>query len=295
MKARDFDYRRPRSLDEALDLLEQPGARIIAGGQSLVPALNLRITALSTLVDIGGLDELRGLRLVGEGGARRLHIGALVRHVDIERSPLVAETAPLLRLATSHVAYPAVRNLGTFCGSLALGDPASEFPMCALALDADMLIASQEGRRTVAARDFFRGFQETALRPGEILVGCEIAARGTGWRHGFVELRRGTGWATVGVALHGRVGAQGGFDEVTVAVLGGADRPILAPRAAAALCAPAAAPEDRVRLAQAALADDLDPPPSPTMTGATRLHLARVLLGRAVAQALGPEGGAHAH
>ena len=293
MKARDFDYRRPRSLDEAFDLLERPGAQVIAGGQSLVPELNLRTASAEMLVDISALEELRDLRLAGEGSSRRLHIGALVRHVEIERSPLVAEAAPLLQYAAAHVAYPAVRNLGTFCGSLALGNPASEFPMCALALDADLLIAARDGRRTVAAREFFLGFQATGLRPREILVGCEVPLRTTDWRYGFAELRRGTGWATVGVALHGRPAPGGGsFGEVAVAVLGGADRPILAPRAAAALCDPAVAPADRGRDAQAALAKDLDPPPSPTMAGATRLHLARVLLGRAIAQALKPAGGA---
>ena len=292
VKARDFDYRRPTSLDEAFDLLGRPGARVIAGGQSLVPALNLRTASPEMLVDINALDELRDLRLVGEGSGRRLRIGALVRHVDIERSPLVADVAPLLQQAAAHVAYPAVRNLGTFCGSLALGNPASEFPMCALALGADLLIASREGRRTLTARDFFVGYERTALQSNEILIGCEVKTQDADWRHGFVELRRGTGWASVGVRLHGRPAAHGGLTEITIAVLGGADRPILAPHAAAALLDPALAPAERVRHAQAALADDLDPQPSPTMTAATRLHLARVLLGRAVAQALAPERGA---
>ncbi len=294
MKARDFDYRRPLALSEAFDLLDRPGAQVIAGGQSLVPALNLRTVSPKLVVDIGGIDELRGLRFVGDGEARCLHVGALVRHVEIERSPLVAEAAPLLQRAASHVAYPAVRNLGTFCGSLALGNPRSEFPMCALALDARLLISGRAGHRTVAARDFFLGFQKTALRPGEILVGCEVAPQPAGWRYGFAELRRGTAWATVGVAVYGLPGLRGGFDEVALAFLGAADRPALAPRAAAALCDPTIAVADRVRHAQAALAADMDPPSCPTMAGATRLHLARVLLGRAVARALEFAGAPHA-
>ncbi len=287
MKARKVGYERATTLDQALDLLRQHGAeaRVIAGGQSLVPAMNLRLAAPSCLVDIGGIDALRGIRVTREGGRERLRIGALVRHVEIERSPEVARCAPLLAKAVKHVAHAAIRNRGTFGGSIAHADPASEFPACALVLGARMTIASQAGMRTVTAADFFKGLHETAVRPGEILTGVEVDAIADGQRAGFAELARRSGdYAMVGLALQGRPRpGRTVFEEVRPAFFSVGDRPILAQEAARVLTNEEIADGDRVRLAQEALGRDLQPSSSPAVSAAACLHLARVLLGRVVA------------
>jgi aerobic carbon-monoxide dehydrogenase medium subunit len=169
MKAAAFDYVRAHSVPEALALLAQHatrdgGAKLIAGGQSLVPALNLRLMTPGILIDIGGIADLRGVTTSGgllTGGT--VHIGALTRHADILSSAVIAAHAPLLASAVAHVAHPAVRNRGTIGGNLAYADPASELPACMLALGASLRIAGPSGMRTIAAKDFFRGLFETAL------------------------------------------------------------------------------------------------------------------------------------
>src|SRR5918997_4898393 len=155
VKAPAFDYVRVRSLREALTLLGEHGdrAKIIAGGQSLVPALNLRLLAPALLIDIGALDELRAISVAG--GAMR--IGALTRHVDLERSPEIARHTPLLAKAVVHVAHPAIRNRGTIGGNLAHADPASELPACAVALEARMIVATGQGAGGIPAEQFFTG------------------------------------------------------------------------------------------------------------------------------------------
>ena len=288
MKARQFAYERARSVGQALDLLARHGeeARIIAGGQSLVPALNLRLAAPGCLVDIGGIEALRGIRVLSDGARERLLIGALVRHVELERSPEVARCAPLLTKAVKHVAHAAIRNRGTFGGSIAHADPASEFPACALALDARMHITGREGTRTVAAGDFFRGLHETAVAQGEILTHVEIDAATAGWGSAFAELARRSGdYAMVGVALHGRPRDRRTlFDAVAPVFFSVGDRPVLAREAAGVLTDEAIADADRLRLAQEALGRDLQPVTTPAISAAACLHLARVLLGRVVAE-----------
>ncbi len=171
MKPRPFDYRRATSVEEACRLLAGPGEpRVIAGGQSLVPMMNLRLVSPGLLVDIGGLAELRRVTLAGEA----LHVGALVRHREVETDRLLARHVPLLVNAVRHVAHQAVRNRGTLGGSLCHADPAAEFPACMLVLEAIMHIASSGAERTVAAGDFFRGMFATALQPGEMLTGVSI-------------------------------------------------------------------------------------------------------------------------
>ncbi len=191
MKAPSFDYVRATSLDHALDILAERGAdaRVLAGGQSLIPALNMRLQSPPLLVDIGALDELRGITIDGDV----VRIGALARHRDVEDSQIVEEHVPLIHEAIRHVAHPAIRNRGTFGGSLALGDPAAELPACAVALDARIMVASTRGRRTIGARDFYRGLFDTALEPDELIVQVEIDAIGDGWRSGFCELARRRG------------------------------------------------------------------------------------------------------
>jgi aerobic carbon-monoxide dehydrogenase medium subunit len=294
LKARAFGYCRARSLDEAIGLLWQHGedARLIAGGQSLVPALNLRLSAPSTLVDLGGIDSLRGIWLVAENGCLRLRIGAMTTHADIACSPDIARHAPLLAEAAGHVAHPAIRNRGTFGGSLAHADPSAEWPACVVALDATIHLAGPGGAGTVPARNFFLGLHETAIRPGEILTAVDIDAIGAGFRSGFAELSRRHGdYALVGIAAHGHVAADGrGFDELSLVCFSVGSVPTPAPAAAAILTDPGLDPDARIKLAQAALRSELDPPGDPQASSTTRLHLARVLLGRVVARMLDGTG-----
>jgi aerobic carbon-monoxide dehydrogenase medium subunit len=298
VKARDCHYERARSLQDALDLLHRngPEARLIAGGQSLVPALNLRMAAPDILIDIGALDELRGIRLVEAGGAKRLRIGAMVSHAEIARSGEVALHAPLLALAVEHVAHAAIRNRGTFGGSIAHADPAAEFPACVLALGAEMHIAGREAKRTVAAEDFFLGLHETAIRPGEILTAVDIAPIEMGVRPGFAELARRSGdYALAGLAIQGRpIPGRMLFEAVAPVFFSVGDRPVLARAAAKILADGSVGDDERIRLAQQALTADLDPPSDPQASSAARLHLARVLLGRVVAELAGTNVGSTA-
>ena len=263
MKAPVLDHVRAESLPHALALLAEhgEGARLLAGGQSLVPALNLRLSAPGLLIDIGGLEELRGIAV--ERGVLRL--GALVRHVELERSDLIARHAPLLASAARHIAHPAIRNRGTLGGSLANADPAAELPACALALGARLVLAGPGGERRVAADDFFLGLYSTALAPDEVLTAVEIDAA-EGGRSAFGEYARRLGdYAMVGLAAHA---ARPG--SLRLAWFGVGDRPVLTPATAAA----ALGGGDAV----ATLTGELAPNGDLNATAATRLQLARVLL-----------------
>ncbi len=174
MKASAFAYARATSVGNALDLLAAHGdrAKVLSGGQSLMPAMNLRLISPELIVDIGEIAELRGIAV--SGGV--LTIGALTRHVDLARSSEIAEHAPLLTEAIAHVAHPAIRNKGTIGGSLAHADPASELPACMVALNATIIVRGQAGERRIAAEDFFTGIYETVLSAQELLVAVERSA-----------------------------------------------------------------------------------------------------------------------
>ncbi len=262
MKAPSFAYARPGTLAEAFDLLERHGerARILAGGQSLIPSLNMRLSSPELLVDINGLRELQGVSLQGKA----LRIGALVTHAQIEKSPEVRKHAPLLAQAAPHIAHPAIRNRGTLGGSLALADPAAEYPACALALNASFILLSRKGERHVKAADFFKGLFETDLRPAEILTAAEFPPAD---KAVFVELARRHGdYAIIGLAGT-RVASQKRF-----VFLGAGATPVLAVNASRA---------GSLGEARQALEEDLDPPADLYHSSATKLHLARVLLERA--------------
>ena len=265
MKAPPFGYAKPRSLEEALDLLEHPGAKVLAGGQSLIPSLNMRLSSPELLVDVGAIASLAGIQVSGT----TVRIGALTTHTQIERSEQIRKHLPLLADAAAHIAHPAIRNRGTLGGSLALADPAAEYPACALALDATVVILGKGGERRMKAADFFKGLFETDLKPGEVLAAGEFP---TGGDNVFLELARRQGdYASAGIAAHRR------GSEIRLAFFAMGSTPILATHAAAAAAQSVAA-------AQQALAQDLDPPADLYHSGATKLHLARVLLGRALAQ-----------
>src|SRR6516225_10072637 len=172
MKASAFSYARATSIGNAIELLVAHGerAKVLAGGQSLMPAMNLRLLAPEWIVDIGGLSELRGISV--NGGL--ITIGALTRHADLLRSVEVAAQAPLLVEAAAHIAHPAIRNRGTIGGSLAHADPASELPACMVALDATIIARGAAGERRIPATEFFTGVYETALSAAELLVAVEL-------------------------------------------------------------------------------------------------------------------------
>ena len=252
-------------MGEAFDLLARPGAKILAGGQSLIPSLNMRLSSPDLLVDIGGLSSLADIQVAGNS----IRIGALATHARIEQSEEVKKHAPMLAEAAAQIAHPSIRNRGTLGGSLALADPAAEYPACALALGATLIIQGRKGERRANADDFFKGLFETDLKAGEILVATEFPLGG---ESSFHELARRHGdYATVGLAAHRRE------SEIRLAFFGVGAKAILAKHAAAAA-------KTSMGAAQEALARDLDPPADLYHSGATKLHLARVLLGRALAQ-----------
>lgn len=283
MKAPAFDYAKPRTLAELFDLMDRHGdeAKLLAGGQTLMATLNMRLSQPGILIDITGLaavPALSGIRT--EGG--KVSIGALVRHREIEKSSLITQQVPLLAQAVPHVAHIAIRNAGTFGGSIAFADPAAEYPTCAVALNADIVLVSRQGERKVPARKFFKALYETDMQPGELVARGEFPAQQPGYRSVFMELARRHGdYAIVGVAAHAKV--EGGkLSDVSLAYLGMGSIPMLATQAMAALEGRAYAP-DTVAAAQNALAAELEPNADLYSSAATKLHLARVLTGRALA------------
>ncbi len=263
LKPSPFAYARAKSLAEALELAARPGAKVLAGGQSLVASLNLRLASPELLVDITGLKDLARIEVLKD----KVRVGALVTHARIEHSPEVAKHLPLLAQAAPHIAHAAIRNAGTLGGSLAFADPAAEWPACCLALDASLVLVSPQGERRVPAEDFFKDLYTTALAPGEIVAAAEFPLPSSTARSAFAELVRRRGdYAIVGLAAH-RNGAG-----LKLAFFGVGAVPVLAKHAAAAPDAEKAA---------AALDKDLDPPADLYHGAATKLHLAKVLLKRA--------------
>ena len=260
MKAPSFAYAKPRSLAEAFDLLERPGAKILAGGQSLIPSLNLRLSAPELLVDITGIEGLSNIE-VQDGMVR---IGALCTHAKLERSAELREHLPLVAEAASHIAHPAIRNRGTLGGSLAFADPAAELPACALALDATLIVSARKGERRVKASEFFKGLFETDLEPGEILVGAEFPKAE---KSVFLELTRRQGdYAIVGLAGITKTSQK------RICFFGVGATAVLAKQATKARS---------LEEAKTALAKDLAPPADLYHSSVTKLHLAKVLLERA--------------
>lgn len=283
MKASAFSYARATSVGNALELLAAHGdrAKVLSGGQSLMPAMNLRLISPELLVDIGDLSELRGIEL--NGGV--LRIGALTRHAELLNSPEIVAHAPLLTEAIAHVAHPAIRNRGTLGGSLAHADPASELPACMLALNATIIVRGQAGERRIAAADFFTGIYETALSADELLVAVELPAVQRDSVHFFHEFARRHGdYAIVGLAAQANV-RESNFANLRVALFAVGDRPVLA-ASAARLIGVAVTPA-LLSGAAAALAEELDPQEDQQASAAMRRHLAKVLLVRGVSALLG--------
>ncbi len=279
-----FEYVRPASLDEAVRALADGGddAKVIAGGQSLMPLLRLRLAYPDLLVDIGAIDELTGIADAGDA----LLIGARTTHYQVVHDPLVREHCGLLAEATATVADPAVRHRGTLGGSLAHGDPAGDLPAVILALDAVLVVRGPGGQREVAAGDFFVDYLTTALEPGEILTGVRVPKLGQGWGYRYEKFHRtAQAWATVGVAALARR-ANGQVAEARIGLTNMGAVPI---RATAAESAVAGADASAAAIAAAAAVADEGTQPPADLHGAPdyRRHLARVLTGRALAAAAG--------
>lgn len=277
MKPAPFEYHRPVSLAETFDLLDRYGddGRLLAGGQSLVPALNLRLATPRAIIDINRIPDLDAIRVTPDG----LVIGALARQEALERSPLVREHAPLIAAALPHIGHSAIRARGTIGGSLALADPAAELPACAVALGATIRVGRRGGTRDIAADDFFRGIYTTALGPGEIVTAILVPRAVAGWRWGFDELARRHGdFALAGLAAGASI-AAGTITRTRLVFFGVGPRPVRARHAEAAL-AGRRADAETLTAAGRALDGDLDPPGDVHGSPALRRHLARVLLSR---------------
>lgn len=273
MKPAPFAYHKARSLDDALaHLAAHKDARLLAGGQSLIATLNMRLSAPTLLVDINGIAGLDRIEVKGDA----IEIGALVRHAQAERSDVIAKHVPLIARAMPHIAHPAIRNRGTLGGSIAFADPAAELPACLLALGGEIVASGPNGTRAIKADDFFKGLFETALSPDEIVTALRVPMARPDSRIGFAELARRHGdYAIVGLAATARTTGEK-LADVRLAYFGVGDTPVRARKAETALA------EGNINDAVGAL--DLSPHDDVQATAATKKHLAGVLLRRVAKQ-----------
>ena len=279
MKPAPFAYAKARTLKEAIALLSKhkDDARLLAGGQSLIATLNMRLSAPDLLIDINDIKGLDGIAKKG----KTIEIGALARHTQVECSPLIAQHAPLIARAMPHIGHPAIRNRGTFGGSIAFADPAAELPACLLALGGEIEITGPQGKRKVKADAFFKGLFETALKPREVLTAVRVPVADKNTRVGFAELARRHGdYAVVGLAASAHAAGKGKESKlanVRLAFFGVGATPVRTKKAEAALAS------GDVEVAVAAL--DLDLQDDVQATAEVKKHLAGVLL-RGVAKQL---------
>lgn len=279
MKAPPFNYVRPVTVTAVLQLLQQygDGARLIAGGQTLLATLNMRLSEPDLLIDLQDVPGLRGISLQ----ARCIRIGAMTTHSEMEDSSVLAHYAPLLAQAAPHVAHRAIRNRGTLGGSLAFADPAAEWPACAVALNAVLLVQSLRGQRRIQAADFFQELYSTALAQDEIIIACEFPLAAPGMRFDFDELARRHGdYAIVGLAAAARQ-ESGVLHDVRLLFLGTGNIPVRA-RAAEAAFEGRRFDAEVMALASAALAGELQPAADLYNDASTKLHLAGVLMRRSM-------------
>jgi carbon-monoxide dehydrogenase medium subunit len=277
-----FDYVRAGSIDEAVAALAQHGdeAKVLAGGQSLIPLLRLRLAYPEVVVDVGRVAEMRGVRDDGD----HIVIGAMTTHYDVIRNDLVNAHCGLVVQATKTVADPAVRHRGTFGGALSHADPAGDLPAVVLALDAEFVVAGSGGRRTVAASDFFVDYLQTALAPDEVLVEVRLPKLGDGWGFHYEKFQRVVqAWAIVGVAaaVHR---SNGSITEARIGLTNMGSTPL---RATATEQALAGADLSAIADAAGHAADGTTPSSDLNAAADYRQHLARVLTRRAVAAAAG--------
>ncbi len=272
MKPAKFNYVRAQSVDQALELLEhQAGsAKILAGGQSLNPTLNMRLSTPDLLIDINDLDELKGITLT-DG---MLRVGALTRHAELERSELVSRHTPLLAKAITHVAHAAIRNRGTLGGNVSLADPASELPACCVALDAMITIQNRQGTRDTRARDYFRDLYETDLRENELLSSIAFPIARETTVCAFREfVRRKGDFASTGLAVNAEL-EDGQFSSFSPVFFAVSNTPMLAAGVAQRLVNTPLTNE-RIEQAIAVLADDVDIAGDTHMSAEMKQHLAK--------------------
>ncbi|ONI78748.1 carbon monoxide dehydrogenase [Actinosynnema sp. ALI-1.44] len=278
-----FDYVAPTTVDEAVRALADAGedGKVIAGGQSLLPVLRMRLAAPTKLVDIGRIPELRAIREDGDA----IVIGAMATHYEVQRDPLVREHAALITAATDTVADPQVRHRGTFGGSIAHADPAGDLLAPALAMDAEMVVAGMDGRRTVPAAEYFVDFFTTAMTPAELLVEVRLP-KYTGWRAHYEKFNRvAQSWSMVAVAAMVRTDG-GTIAEARIGLTNMASVPVRARAVEDALVGQAATAEN-IKAAAANAANGTSPTSDGNADGEYRSHLARVLTGRALTAAIG--------
>jgi aerobic carbon-monoxide dehydrogenase medium subunit len=276
LKPAPFAYAKARSVAHAIELLATHDARLLAGGQSLIATLNMRLSQPALLVDINGISGLDQVTLKNGD----VEIGALVRHAQAERSAEIAQAAPLIALALPHIGHPAIRNRGTVGGSLAFADPAAELPACVVALGGEIEIVGPNGQRTINAEKFFKGLFETALTPRDMLTAIRVPAASAGSRVGFAEFARRQGdYAMVGLAACAQADGKR-LKDVRLAYFGLGATPVRARKAETALA------DGDVEGAVSAVADDLEPSNDMHASSEVKAHLAGVLL-RRVARQLG--------
>lgn len=289
MKPAPFGYHRPATVAEAVSLLDelQDDVKVLAGGQSLVPLMNFRLSVPAELVDVNGIAELTGHAVTGDV----LRLGALTRHRELELSAAVRGAAPLLAHAAPYVGHPQIRSMGTMGGSLAHADPAAELPGVMLALDARMVIASARGERTVPAAEFFVSHFTTALEPDELLVAVEVPVAPERTGHAFCEVAARYGdFALVGAGAAVTVDDDGVITEARIACTSVAPTPVRAAEAEALLRG--AVPDPKVLAeVERAVAAALEPTPELKASAAYKRRTAGVLVARAVRKAWRDAGG----
>ncbi|MGI9378454.1 MAG: FAD binding domain-containing protein [Methyloligellaceae bacterium] len=288
MKAPDFSYTRAKSLDEAITLLNATDvdSSLIAGGQSLMAMLNLRIASTDHLVDLNGLTELRGI----EERGNNIRIGALTRHSEIEGSALIAAELPLVAEAIREVAHVAIRNRGTIGGSLALADPAAELPACMMAYEADIIVVGTQGEKSYPASDFFLGVFETALQPGEVIKEIILKKRGSATNHcAFAELARRKGdYAMAGIAIS-TTGSQQ-IESAKIVAFGVSDKPEYAPRAEQALVgSPLPISDEKASQVAEAAFSEIEFAGDVHASAQTKAHLTKTLVRRSLAKLSGKD------
>ena len=290
MKPAPFEYFDPRTVEEAVSLLREHGedAKILAGGQSLMPLLHMRMARPEALID---LSKVAGLEYMRETDGA-LAIGAMTSKRAVERSELVGRRQPLLSAATRLIAHPQIRNRGTVGGSMAQADPAAEYPAVALVLDAELRAAGPDGERTVQAGDFFQGYLATALEPAEVLIEVRfpVLADGTGWSFQEISRRHGD-FAMTGAAVTLAVGDAGRCSEARIVLFGVGPAPVRA-RGAEQLVVGEVLGQPLLERAGRKASEDLDEPLSDVHASAEfRRHLAEVLTRRTLTEAAERAGG----
>jgi len=285
MKPAPFKYYAPTTTEEALARLAEHGydAKVLAGGQSLIPTMNFRLAQPSVLVDLNRIDDLFYIRPDANGGVL---VGAMTRESQVEHDPLIAGRAPLIYEAMPHIAHVQIRNRGTFGGCMAHADPAAELPAVSLALNARFRVRSQSGDRWVPANEFFIGFFTTALEPDELLVEVAVPPMPprSGWSFQEVARRHGD-YALVGVATTVTLDGRGQCDEARLVFLSVGDGPVEAHRAAGILKGQAPTPEAIQAASEAAAGADVDPSSDIHASADYRRHLVKVLAQRSLTQA----------